>query len=106
MAQSVVFRADGNSEIGYGHFIRTLGIAGLIGKEFTCVYAIRNPTDYQVKQILEKCERLVVLRNDALESDEFLGILSGDEIVVLDNYNFTSQYQLKIRAKGCKVVYI
>ena len=36
----------------------------------------------------------------------FLNQLEGDEIVVLDNYFYTTDYQKKIKAKGCKLVCI
>ena len=37
---------------------------------------------------------------------QFLDCLKGDEIVVLDNYFFTTDYQRRIKAKGCKLVCI
>ena len=36
----------------------------------------------------------------------FLDIVEGNEIVVLDNYFFTTDYQREIKAKGCKLVCI
>ena len=36
----------------------------------------------------------------------FLDCLKGDEIVVLDNYFFTTDYQQRIKAKGCRLVCI
>lgn len=106
MRQEVVFRADGNAEIGYGHFIRTLGIASLINTEFDCIYAVQKPTTYQRKEIEKVCSGIIELRENDNHLDEFLSHLKGNEIVVLDNYSFTSEYQLLIRSKGCKVVYI
>jgi UDP-2,4-diacetamido-2,4,6-trideoxy-beta-L-altropyranose hydrolase len=102
----VIFRADGNSEIGYGHFIRTLGIAGLIKDKFYCVYVTLAPTEYQLREIEKVCNEVIILKDPVLLSDEFLQLLSFKDIVVLDNYNFSSDYQLKIKERGCVVIYI
>lgn len=37
---------------------------------------------------------------------EFLTYLKPTDIVVLDNYYFSSAYQLKIKEIGCKVIFI
>lgn len=102
----VVFRSDGNSEIGYGHFVRTLGLAALINKEFNCVYATQKPTDYQRKEINKICNSLIELSDNDNHYNEFLDYLDKDDIVVLDNYFFESEYQIKIKSKGCKLIYI
>ncbi len=106
MKQRVVFRADGNLEIGYGHFIRTLGIAGLINNDFECVYAIHAPTEYQINEIKKVCSQIITLDKDKNHFTEFLKFVKLGDIVVLDNYFFDSDYQLQIREKGCKVVFI
>jgi spore coat polysaccharide biosynthesis predicted glycosyltransferase SpsG len=38
--------------------------------------------------------------------DVFLSFLKGDEIVFLDNYFFTTDYQREIKERGCKLVCI
>ncbi len=101
----MVFRADGNQAIGYGHFIRTLGIAGIINDAFDCIYATVQPTEYQLNEINKVCKELIVL-SEANAPAEFLAYLDGSEIVVLDDYHISEEYQLQIRALGCKVVYI
>jgi UDP-2,4-diacetamido-2,4,6-trideoxy-beta-L-altropyranose hydrolase len=106
MKKRVVFRADGDAEIGYGHFIRTLGIAGLINDVFDCVYATQQPTEYQLNEIHKVCSGVIELSKNENSFDEFLNHLRKGDIVVLDNYFFDSDYQLLIKAKGCKVVYI
>ena len=106
MKRKVVFRADGNLKIGYGHFIRTLGIASIINKDFYCIYATQTPSEYQLKEIKKNCKEVIKLNNSSKSNQDFLSYLNGDEIVVLDNYNFNSDYQLKIKQKGCKVIYI
>ncbi len=106
MRKRVVFRTDGNLEIGYGHFIRSLGIAGLINSDFDCVCATQQPTKYQLSEINKVCNQVIQLSNDEKHFEEFLTYLKEGDIVVLDNYFFDSDYQLLIKAKGCKVIFI
>lgn len=52
---------------------------------------------------MEKVCPFVTLQEEA-HYDEFLSSLQGDEIVVLDNYFFTTDYQRAIKQKGCRLV--
>ncbi|MEO6632786.1 MAG: UDP-2,4-diacetamido-2,4,6-trideoxy-beta-L-altropyranose hydrolase [Mucilaginibacter sp.] len=106
MDKRIVFRADGNPNIGYGHFIRTLGLVSLVNDEFDCAFAIQNPTEYQLSEISKVCNQVLQLSDTENNFDEFLGLLQYGDTVVIDSYSFDSSYQLKIRAKGCKVIYI
>lgn len=106
MKKRVIFRADGNGEIGYGHFIRTLAIAGLINDCFECIYATKKPTSYQLQEIFRVCNDVIGLSDDDSHFDELLMHLQDGDIVVLDGYYFSSEYQNRIRQYGAKVVYI
>lgn len=106
MSRRVVFRADGNADIGYGHFIRTLGLASLINTEFECVFATQEPTPYQIEEIYNVCSGLIELSKSERHLDEFLSHLRDDDIVVIDDYTSDFDYQNTIRNKGCRVIYI
>jgi len=101
----IIFRADGNSNIGLGHVIRSLAIADMIKDEFDCVFAIKSPTDQLQKIILESCNKIINLREEDAE-DEFISFISSDAIVVLDGYLFKTDMQIAIKNKGCKLVCI
>ena len=103
--RKIFFRADAGPEIGYGHFIRTLALADMLKEDFDCVFYTQTPTDYQKREAAAVCP-LVSLPADDSRFDLFLNQLSGDEIVVLDNYFYTTDYQRKIKEKGCKLVCI
>ena len=105
MKKKVYFRADAGQSIGYGHFIRSLALADMLKDDFDCTFFTQTPTEYQ-KQEAEKVCPLVALPADDSKFSLFLEQLKGDEIVVLDNYFFTSEYQLRIKQKGCKLVCI
>lgn len=103
MKRKIFFRADAGQEIGYGHFIRTLALADMLRDDFDCTFFTRTPSAYQEREAAKIC-RLVPLPSDDSRFGMFLEYLHGDEIVVLDNYFFTTAYQREIRAKGCTLV--
>lgn len=108
--QKVVLRADAGKNIGYGHFIRSLALAGYLKDDFDCTFCTFNstehhPTQYQLDEINKIC-RYRHIEADSLEAYNqlFINSLSGNEIVVLDNYYFRTDYQRQIREKGCRLV--
>ncbi len=103
--QKIYFRADASPEIGYGHFIRSLALADMLKNDFDCVVFTQAPTDYQRNEAERVCE-LVSLPADSSKFNLFLDYLKGDEIVVLDNYFYSTDYQRKIKEKGSKLVCI
>jgi len=106
LKRKVIFRADGNSKIGFGHFFRTLALAELLEREFYCVFAIQNPTEFQSNEIDRVCHNIINLPEDETHFNTLFSLLNGDEIVVLDNYYFNTNHQNIIRSKGCKLVCI
>lgn len=103
--KNILFRADADQNIGYGHFIRTLALADMLKDDFECVFCTQTPTEYQKNELSSVCPFMAFPADDS-KFNLFLEQLKGDEIVVLDNYFFTSEYESQIREKGCKVVLI
>jgi UDP-2,4-diacetamido-2,4,6-trideoxy-beta-L-altropyranose hydrolase len=104
MKHKIIFRADAGQNIGYGHFIRSLALADMLKDDFDIVFATVNPTDYQRNELSNICPCISL--NQKTHFEDFLLMLNGDEIVVLDNYFFTTDYQRAVKAKGCKLVCI
>lgn len=102
--QKVCLRADAGYGIGYGHFIRTLALADMLKDDFDCTYYTSQPNDYQIGEMQKVCPH-VALKEES-KFDDFLSQLGGSEIVVLDNYFYTTDYQREIKQKGCKLVCI
>lgn len=100
--QKIYLRADASAAIGYGHFIRTLALADMLKDDFDCTFFTCHPTPYQVSEMEKVCP-FIPLQEES-HYDEFLSLLQGDEIVVLDNYFFTTDYQRTIKEKGCCLV--
>ena len=102
--RKIYFRADASSAIGYGHFIRTLALADMLKEDFDCTFFTCHPTPYQIGEMEKVCPHVTL--QEETHYDQFLSYLQGDEIVVLDNYFFTTDYQRAIKQKGCKLVCI
>jgi spore coat polysaccharide biosynthesis predicted glycosyltransferase SpsG len=103
---NIILRADGGETIGMGHFIRTLALAEMLKDEYHCIYATKKPSKYQKEEIDRICHDIIELPDNEDHYQTFLGYLNGDEIVILDNYYFDTDYQIKIKKKGCKLVCI
>lgn len=103
--RKIYFRADAGPEIGYGHYIRSLALADMLKQDFDCTMFTQTPTDYQLRECESVCP-IVALPSDDTKFDKFLEYLHGDEIVVLDNYFFTTDYQRAIKAQGGQLVCI
>lgn len=101
--RKIFFRADAGPEIGYGHFIRTLALANMLKDDFDCVFYTQTPTDYQKKEASTVCPLVELPATDS-RLELFLDILTGNEIVVLDNYFYTTDYQRKVKGKGSQLV--
>ena len=103
--RKIYFRADAGADIGYGHFIRSLALADMLRENFNCVFTTLSPTSYQLQEMNKVCEYipLVGLKN---QFENFLSLLNGDEIVVLDNYYYDTSFQKQIKEKGCKLICI
>lgn len=101
----VFLRADADNKIGFGHFTRMLALAEMLKDDFDCTFFTQNPTCFQQTEVTKFCN-LKELPTDNSKFDLFLKCLKGDEIVVLDNYFYTSGYEKAIKEKGCKLVSI
>ncbi len=109
MRTKVYFRADGNSEIGLGHVIRSCAVAEMLRSEFACSFFIRKPSDYLRQQITIAGCTLVELSEFSTyekEAEGWAGLLDGSEIIVLDGYNFATKYQQILKQKSNKLVCI
>jgi UDP-2,4-diacetamido-2,4,6-trideoxy-beta-L-altropyranose hydrolase len=104
--KTIIFRADGGPTIGMGHFTRTLALAEILNEHFHCIFATLSPTEYQTNEIEKICSERIYLPANESHFDIFLNLLKGNEIVVLDNYYFTTEYQKAIKDKGCILVCI
>lgn len=102
--KKIYFRADAGGTIGYGHFIRSLSVADILKDDFDVTFYTTTPSEYQKEEMAKVCKYQSLSEETKL--NDFLSQLQGDEIVVLDNYFYTTDYQRAIKDKGCKLVCI
>ena len=105
--KKIYFRADGNTDIGMGHVIRSLALADMLKDKFECVFATRYVNEYIIAEIEKSCSSYIKLsEKDNEHFEEFLTYIKEEDTVVLDNYFITTEYQKQIKGKGCKLVCI
>ncbi|SHG34285.1 UDP-2,4-diacetamido-2,4,6-trideoxy-beta-L-altropyranose hydrolase [Fodinibius roseus] len=100
--QRVVFRADGNSEIGLGHVYRSLAFAEMLKEDFKTVFLIKNSIPELKDTILGTCSECSIL-SDEKQDQELISVIdyiNEGDIVVLDGYHFDGEYQKTVR-KHC-----
>lgn len=102
--RKIYLRADAGYGIGYGHFIRTLALADMLKSDFDCIFFTSSPSAYQISEMKKVCPYKALKEETKFE--DFLDFLTGNEIVVLDNYFYTTEYQRAIKDKGCVLVCI
>lgn len=104
--KKIYLRVDGSSTIGYGHIFRCIALAQMLMSEFHCIFATRIFDVFLKNTILHAGFDIWELQLENNHFEEFITKLNGSEIVVLDNYFFDTNYQKKIKEKGCKLVCI
>ncbi len=99
---SILFRADGDSQIGLGHVMRCLALAEMLGPDYQRRFAIVQPAPEVVKLIEDKGVETIWLEN----SDDLFGVVDAAEVVVLDGYGFDENYQRAVRQRARALVFI
>lgn len=100
--KNLIFRADGNAQIGMGHVMRCLALAQMLGRTFQ--FAIVQPAPGVVQLIEEVNGTVVPLAS--IDSADFLAATTSDDVVVLDGYAFGEALQRGIRERVAKLVLI
>ena len=105
--KNIYIRVDAGDTIGMGHFTRSLALADMLKNKFKVTIFTRYLTDFILNEI-EKLDLFYVKLSEAdtIHFDEFLNYLKKDDIVVLDNYFFSTEYQSQIKRVGCKLICI
>jgi UDP-2,4-diacetamido-2,4,6-trideoxy-beta-L-altropyranose hydrolase len=109
-APRLLFRADGNATIGLGHLVRLLALADQLRDLAPSTFLVREPTT-AVAQLLTAegwaVQSLPLDQPWLAEADRLAQhVLKPTDVLVLDGYHFEADYQRRLRASGCGVVYI
>ncbi len=98
--QRVFFRADGNSEIGLGHLIRSIALAQMLKDNFAISFICEEIPESIKKKIEDNGFEFQKINSE----DGTLKLISNENIVVLDGYEFKTEFQKKTKETGSKLV--
>lgn len=107
MTKKIIFRADGNSEIGLGHLYRLFSLVEVVNGTIDFVFLTHEKSTISV--IPEKYTKVIIPKEIDTENEpEWLAVnFSPKEyILIADGYQFISSYQKEIKRQGYCLVYI
>jgi len=110
MNRKIYFRTDGNNKIGHGHVIRCTALVDMLRNDFNCTFLIYKPSEFLITEIQNAGADYIEItetQDYISEAKEIAAkYIKGTDIVVLDGYNFETEYQKIIKNTGCKLVCI
>jgi UDP-2,4-diacetamido-2,4,6-trideoxy-beta-L-altropyranose hydrolase len=107
--KKLFLRADASEVIGHGHVIRCLSLAEMAEWDSEPVFIVRDCPEQLVIEIKKSCDFIKIPHGIKAqdEPDYFAeNFMNSGDIIVLDGYNFSSEYQKKLKINGFKTVYI
>ena len=107
MKKKILFRGDGNDQIGLGHLYRLLALAEMLKDFYEFIFVTREdsltsifPTEYNIKKISFSL-------GYEQEAEELAEEFNPTEyLIVADGYSFVSAYQKAIKKAGFTLIYI
>ncbi len=106
----LVFRADGNAQIGLGHVMRLLALAEIASDSFQRIFITRAdlPLSTQAEVRAVGAELIMLPPMPLAQEAHWLAteLLKPTDTVVLDGYDFDFAYQTTIRAACGALVYL
>lgn len=98
----LLFRADGDAQIGMGHVMRCLALANMLGDPFR--FATVRPAPEVVRLIEDANGTVVSLPTDDLA--DFLSVTAPGDVAILDGYAFGETDQRAVRERAGTLVFI
>jgi UDP-2,4-diacetamido-2,4,6-trideoxy-beta-L-altropyranose hydrolase len=103
MPNNVLIRVDGGAQIGLGHVVRCIALAQMLKDEFQVHFIVKEIPESIIGNIISQGFEFTQIETE----ETFFKLLTGKEIVVLDNYFFDTAYQKRIKEiSDCKLVCI
>ncbi|TMM29157.1 UDP-2,4-diacetamido-2,4,6-trideoxy-beta-L-altropyranose hydrolase [Polaribacter aestuariivivens] len=107
MTKKIIFRADGNSNIGLGHLFRLFALIEMYKEHYECIFVTKENSTLSV---FSKKHNLVILPKNIniYEESNWLAenFSPNEHCIILDGYQFNFSYQKKIKKVGFKLVFI
>ncbi|MFN2439858.1 MAG: UDP-2,4-diacetamido-2,4,6-trideoxy-beta-L-altropyranose hydrolase, partial [Chitinophagaceae bacterium] len=105
---TIFFRADGDSEMGLGHIIRSSAIASYVKDHYKCILLTRckiHSVLHEARSIFSEIVSLPVI-DYYLEAENFSSITLKNCLFVLDGYFFDTAYQKILKSHGREFFFI
>jgi UDP-2,4-diacetamido-2,4,6-trideoxy-beta-L-altropyranose hydrolase len=108
--RKIVLRANCSKSIGNGHLNRLLSLAYILKNDFEIIFVTNDTSNIIKKMILSVCNEVnnLPLFENNLDEIKYIreNVLQGNEIIVLDGYQFSTDYQKEIKNYCSKLVCI
>lgn len=105
----IFFRVDGNNEVGYGHLFRCIALSEMLKDDFSIIFIEKDSNEFAKSQMYATTKNVIHLYTSSL-LEEAVNISANyiDEhsVFILDGYQYTSEYQKKIKQSGATLVCI
>jgi UDP-2,4-diacetamido-2,4,6-trideoxy-beta-L-altropyranose hydrolase len=102
MRPTVKIRTDASPQIGLGHLMRCIALANMLKEHFNITFFCREIPENLVNELAKSSFKLKNIANETI----FFAHLKSRDIVVIDGYDFDTEYQKRIKKIGCKLVCI
>jgi len=113
----VLFRVEGNDQVGHGHFMRCLTMARYLKDALTCEFAMSAPSDLVKQQLIEFGLKLHNTpwkeqfhpddkRSTADWKFDLQGLLTTDDLLIVDGYRFDDSFVHASHQIGAKVIQV
>ena len=96
----IAILTKGSPQIGLGHLVRCTALAQMLKGDFEITFYCREIPDEMLKEIKSIGFKCFSLRHNK----DFIERLSDNSIAVLDGYNFDTDFQIKVKSTGSKLV--
>ena len=108
MSKRIFFRADASSKVGLGHLTRCVALASMLREKFSCCFLLKDSAEIGFKLVSDNNFTCLTLEENDLEKEalEVSQIVGKDDVLVIDGYQFTEEYFVKVKSKGAKLVLV
>jgi len=99
---NIIFRADGNSEMGLGHIIRSSALASAINENYSCTLVTRCDIPEILREMSSVFNKIIQLQGKDYysEAECFSEIPFTGDLIILDGYFFDTKYQQILARTG------
>ncbi|MBG0859631.1 MAG: UDP-2,4-diacetamido-2,4,6-trideoxy-beta-L-altropyranose hydrolase [Bacteroidales bacterium] len=98
----ILIRADGDGRTGLGHLVRCSALAQMLKDDFDIIFYSRFIPGSLAFELRRNGFNVVRITNEK----DFLASITPDKIIIIDGYDFDTDYQRTIKYKDAKLICI